>query len=115
MTASIRTLLITLIVGALPALAAPNDAKDRKDKAPARVAASEKVDLNTATLEQLKELPGVGDATAKKIVAGRPYKSVKDLAAAGVPQREIDKLEPVVAVGKSGARTTSGRERAAGA
>ena len=113
MPPSIRTLMITLVVGATSALGTSAYSKEPPTEAPAKAAASEKIDLNTATQAQLEALPGIGEATAKKIVAGRPYKSVRDLAAAGVSTREIEKLEPLVTVGRSAARPAPAGERGA--
>jgi DNA uptake protein ComE-like DNA-binding protein len=37
------------------------------------------VDLNSASATELESLPGIGPALARRIVAGRPYRSVDDL------------------------------------
>ena len=68
------------------------------------------VDLNTASMEQLEALPGVGKATATKIVDGRPYSSVDDLSRVGVSQKTIDKIRgSVVATGGSGKSSSSSK------
>ena len=43
------------------------------------VPSSQQIDINSASREKLKTLPGIGNAEADKIVAGRPYHSKADL------------------------------------
>ena len=79
--------IVALALAALPAGA----------KEPAKAAGP--IDLNTASLSQLKSLPGVDEVFARKIVAGRPIQSVADLARVGVPAKTIEKITPLVTVG----------------
>ena len=38
-----------------------------------------KVDLNSASRQELMKVPGIGDATADKIIAARPFKAKSEL------------------------------------
>jgi hypothetical protein len=70
-------------------------------------AGAAKIDLNTASQAVLESLPGVDPATAKQIIAGRPYTSVADLSKAGVPASTIERITPLVKVGPLGTAATA--------
>jgi DNA uptake protein ComE-like DNA-binding protein len=57
------------------------------------------IDLNTASLDQLKTLPGVDDTTAKSIIEGRPYRTGADLVEKGIlSEAAYDNIKDRVAV-----------------
>lgn len=75
---AIAVMLLTFVG---PVVAADKDAKavakpTAAQKAPA---AAEKLDLNTATEQELSELPGIGEVRSKAIIKGRPYKGKDEL------------------------------------
>jgi len=59
------------------------------------------LDLNTATEKELQSIKGIGPILAKRIIAGRPYKTVDDLLKVkGIGPKKLEKIRAYVVVGK---------------
>ena len=95
-----RTLLLCLaVLLALCATANPGRAAEKKADPAAKSETKATVkkgpmDINTASVEDLQTLPGIGEAYSKKIVENRPYARKDELVKKNiVPQATYDKIK----------------------
>lgn len=84
--------------------------KEAKEQKPVGAAAGKPVDLNTADQKALEDLPGVGPATAKRIIEARPFKSVDDLSKIkGMSKAKVEALRDRVTVGAAKAAVSESK------
>ena len=88
-------LAATLVFGLLSAAAQSSSDSSMSAKASKAVAAMrEKLDINSATKDQLDAIPGIGGTYAQKIIAGRPYRTKRELVSKKIiPQSLYEKIK----------------------
>ncbi len=75
----------------------PKKPASTTEKAEKKAPASKLLDINTASEKELKELPGIGDAYAAKIVQNRPYRAKNELVQKKIiPQATYEKIRDMI-------------------
>ncbi len=111
--------VVSIVLLGLSILAGAQATKEQPAGKAARASIAHPVDINSATKEQLEQVPGLA-GYADKIIEGRPYKAKNEIVSRGiVPMTVYDKIKGhIVARGTKGEKaeaTPAAEKKAAGA
>jgi DNA uptake protein ComE-like DNA-binding protein len=98
------TLVLALLLSApvlATAQASPKAVKASAKTTAAAATSADKLDINTATPDQLKAFPGIGEAYSKRIIDGRPYTAKNQLTTRGIlPTATYNKIKDQIIASK---------------
>jgi len=97
------TRILIATIAAIALSAATAGAQERATSPKTTAAAQAPVNLNTATVDQLVTIPGIGTKTAERIIAYRQkngsFKKIEDLMnVSGVGEKSFLKMKPLITV-----------------
>lgn len=104
---AILVLMLAVVLG-YPQTAPAAGGSQNKSAKSTRSSAGSKLDINTATKDQLDALPGIGAAYSQKIIDGRPYNAKNDLVRRNIiPQSTYDGIKDQIIAHHAGGTKAS--------
>lgn len=93
----LRTMVIVIAFLLIGGLSFAADMKGMATEKIKTAAKAELIDINTASDQQLKSLPGISDVYTKKIIDNRPYKKKDQLVSKNIiPKGTYDKIKDLI-------------------